>query len=113
MRSKKSCENEVNLFSTAYNLKKIHNKLKMIGRNLDDSIKKIFFWLDYNFFVLESWDDLESELRVWGSTPGKTEHCSWNEQAEEFSGSLKKGHHITDKKKPLYTVLLFYNDNLN
>ena len=54
MRSKKSCENEVNLFSTAYNLKKIHNKLKMIGRNLDDSIKKIFFWLDYNFFVLES-----------------------------------------------------------
>ncbi len=53
-RGEKPCENEVNLFSSAYNLKKIHNKLKKIGENLDKNIKKIFFWLDYNFFVLES-----------------------------------------------------------
>ncbi len=51
MRSKKSCENEVNLFSTAYNLKKIHNKLKKVGGRLGDIIKKIFFRLDYFYFV--------------------------------------------------------------
>ncbi len=54
MRSKKSCENEVNLFSSAYNLKKIHNKLKEIGGSLGETIKKIFFGLDYNFYFLES-----------------------------------------------------------
>ncbi|MFH1209942.1 MAG: IS1182 family transposase [archaeon] len=53
MRSKNSCENEVNLFSTAYNLKKIENKLKEIKRNSSDNIKKIFFWLDYIFYFLE------------------------------------------------------------
>ena len=41
MRSKRSCESEVNLFSTAYNLKKIHNKLKKVGGSLGDTIKKI------------------------------------------------------------------------
>ena len=51
MRSKKSCENEVNLFSTAYNLKKIQNKLRKIGGSLGESIKKIFSWLDYFYFV--------------------------------------------------------------
>ena len=51
MRSKKSCENEVNLFSTAYNLKKIHNKLKRVGRSLGNTIKKICFELDYFYFV--------------------------------------------------------------
>lgn len=54
MRGKDPCENEVNLFSTAYNLKKIHNKLRKIGRSLGESIKKIFFRLDYNFYFLES-----------------------------------------------------------
>jgi len=38
MRSKESCENEVNLFSTAYNLKKIHNKLKRAGKSLGATI---------------------------------------------------------------------------
>ena len=45
MRSKKSCESEVNLFSTAYNLKKIHNKLKKAGRSLRENIKQIFLSL--------------------------------------------------------------------
>lgn len=54
MRSKDSCENEVNLFSTAYNLKKIQNKLRKIGRSLGESIKKIFCGQDYNFYLLES-----------------------------------------------------------
>ena len=51
MRSKRSCENEVNLFSAAYNLKKIHNKLKKVGGSLGDTIKKICFGLDYFYFV--------------------------------------------------------------
>lgn len=51
MRSKRSCESEVNLFSTAYNLKKIHNKLKKVGGSLGDTIKKICFGLDYFYFV--------------------------------------------------------------
>ena len=50
MRGKKPCENEVNLFSTAYNLKKIHNKLRKIGGSLGESIKQIFFWLNYDLF---------------------------------------------------------------
>jgi transposase len=54
MRSKKSCENEVNLFSTAYNLKKIHNKLRKAGKSLGETIKKIFFGLDYYSYFLES-----------------------------------------------------------
>ena len=40
MRSKESCENEVNLFSTAYNLKKIQNRLGKIGRSLSSLSKK-------------------------------------------------------------------------
>jgi len=54
MRSEKSCENEVNLFSTAYRLRKIHNKLKKIRAAIGIIIKKIFFWLDFNFYFLES-----------------------------------------------------------
>ena len=53
MREKKSCENEINLMSTAYNLKKIHNKLKKVGRSLGESIKKRCFWFNY-FDFLES-----------------------------------------------------------
>ena len=53
MRGKKSCENEVNLFSIAYNLKKIQNKLKRVGVNLGETIKKICFGFDYYFYVLE------------------------------------------------------------
>lgn len=53
-RSKKSCENEVNLFSSAYNLKKIQNKLKKIGKSLEETVKKIFFELDYSFLILQS-----------------------------------------------------------
>ncbi len=52
-RSMKSCGNEVNLFSSAYNLKKIHNKLKEIGRNLNNSIKKIVFCWNLRFY---SWN---------------------------------------------------------
>lgn len=52
MRSKESCENEVNLFSAAYNLKKIHNKLKRSGGNLSGVVKKIFYWLDFDFYFL-------------------------------------------------------------
>lgn len=54
MRSKKSCENEVNLLSIAYNLKKIQNKLMKAGRGLGEIIKKIFFWLDFSFYFMES-----------------------------------------------------------
>ena len=50
MRSKKSCESEVNLFSAAYNLKKIHNLLKKVGDGLRETINKIFFGLDYFYF---------------------------------------------------------------
>ncbi|MBS3122070.1 transposase [Candidatus Woesearchaeota archaeon] len=53
MRSKKSCEIEVNLFSVAYNLKKIHNKLKKIGGGLGETIRKMFFWLDFDFYFSE------------------------------------------------------------
>ncbi len=52
MRSKESCENEVNLFSTAYNLKKIQNKLKKMRGSLGGTIKKIFFWLDFDLYSL-------------------------------------------------------------
>ena len=52
MRSKKSCENEVNLFSIAYNLKKIHNKLKGIGGSLGETIEKICLGFDYYFLGL-------------------------------------------------------------
>jgi len=48
-RGIKACENEINLFSAAYNLKKIHNKLKRLGGGLRENIKKIFFWPDYAF----------------------------------------------------------------
>lgn len=43
MRGENSCENEVNLFSIAYNLKKIHNKLKKVGDILGETIKKFVF----------------------------------------------------------------------
>ena len=52
MRSKKSCESEVNLFSTAYNLKKIHNKLKKVGGSFGSNIKKIFYLLDIDSYFL-------------------------------------------------------------
>lgn len=45
MMSKKSCENEVNLFSTAYNLKKIYNQLRKVGMNLEKTIKKFVLHL--------------------------------------------------------------------
>ena len=51
MRGKKPCENEVNLFSTAYNLKKIYIKLKKVGKGLGETIKKICFGLDYFYFI--------------------------------------------------------------
>lgn len=53
-RGKKPCENEVNLFSTAYNLKKIQNKLREKGQSLRNKIKNLFFKLFYNWYVLES-----------------------------------------------------------
>ena len=49
MRSKKSCQNEVNLFSIAYNLKKIQNNLKKNSINLKEFIKKEFFIFDSDY----------------------------------------------------------------
>lgn len=54
MRSKKSCESEINLFSIAYNLKKIQNKLRKVGESLDETIKKICCRFDYYSYFLES-----------------------------------------------------------
>ncbi len=50
-RGENPCESEVNLMSIAYNLKKIHNKLKKIGGSLDTSIKKMCFRF---YYYLES-----------------------------------------------------------
>lgn len=49
-RGIKSCENEVNLFSTAYNLKKIYNKIKRKQISFITTIKKMFSLIDYYFF---------------------------------------------------------------
>lgn len=43
-RNIKPCENEMNLFSTAYNLRKIYNKWKELGGKLEESIKKYFLF---------------------------------------------------------------------
>ena len=48
-RMKKSCENEVNLFSIAYNLKKIHNKLKKCKNNFVNQLKNLF--LNEKYFL--------------------------------------------------------------
>jgi len=66
-REKEPCQNEMNLFSSAYNLKKIHNKLKSMGEkleknvkfkeikeNLEKNIKILFLGLDFNFVLSES-----------------------------------------------------------
>ena len=51
-RGKKSCENEVNLFSIAYNLKKILNKLKKSKANIVNQLRNLFlikqYFLDFN-----------------------------------------------------------------
>ena len=54
-RNIKPCENEMNLFSTAYNMIKIYKKWKENGRSLEVSIKKYFllkflslFYKNYN-----------------------------------------------------------------
>ena len=52
-RGKKSCQNEVNLFSIAYNLKKIHNKLKKSKLTLDNLIEKCLYIKKY-FFGFDS-----------------------------------------------------------
>lgn len=44
------CENEVNLFSTAYNMRKIYRKWKENGWSLGVSIKKYFLFKIYYFF---------------------------------------------------------------
>jgi transposase len=54
MRSKKSCEGEVNLFYIGYNIKKIYNKIKKINGSFSKDIKKIFFWTYYDSPFLES-----------------------------------------------------------
>ena len=43
-RGKKNCENEMNLFSIAYNLKKIHNQMKKNRTNLFNYLKNLFFY---------------------------------------------------------------------
>jgi transposase len=52
-RSKKSCENEVNLFSTAYNLKKIYNKIKDNIKKINETIKKVPFIFGLSYFSME------------------------------------------------------------
>jgi transposase len=49
-RDKKPCENEMNLFSTAYNLIKIYGRWKENGRSLEVSLKKYFLFRIYCFF---------------------------------------------------------------
>jgi transposase len=51
MRGKNPCESEVNLMSIAYNLKKIHNKIKKTGNVLKISIKQTFLILYYFYSV--------------------------------------------------------------
>ena len=51
MRSEESCESEVNLFSAAYNLKKIYIKLKQGLGTVGEAIKKIFFRLNYSLHI--------------------------------------------------------------
>jgi len=46
-RGIKACENEVDLFSTAHNLRKIYNKLREKGMELKARVRKLFFWLNY------------------------------------------------------------------
>ena len=53
MRGKNPCESEVNLMSIAYNLKKIHNKLKRKGGSLGARIKEICFWLKSDFYFVD------------------------------------------------------------
>lgn len=53
-RLKKSCENEVNLFSIAYNLKKIHNKLKRTSDKINNGVEKILLLFDFKFYLNES-----------------------------------------------------------
>lgn len=48
-RGIKSCENELNLVSIAYNLKKIHNKIRKEMRIMKQTIKKSFFVYDFSF----------------------------------------------------------------
>lgn len=50
-RGNKMCENEVNLFSTAYNLIKIYKKWKGNGRNLEASLKNILCVKIYSYFL--------------------------------------------------------------
>ncbi|MDP2924864.1 MAG: IS1182 family transposase, partial [Nanoarchaeota archaeon] len=49
-RDKKPCENEMNLFSTAYNMIKIYKKWKENGGMLEVSVKKYFLLMIYHFF---------------------------------------------------------------
>lgn len=42
-RSLKSCKNEVNIMSIAYNLKKIHNKILKVKQKLNQTIEKVVF----------------------------------------------------------------------
>ena len=48
-RGNEKCENEMNLFSTAYNLIKIYKKWKERGGNLEISLKKYFCVTNYYF----------------------------------------------------------------
>jgi len=50
-RKIKSCENEMNLFSTVYNMIKIYKKWKENGRSLEVSIKNIFYRDSYLYFI--------------------------------------------------------------
>lgn len=43
-RGVKSCENELNLVSIAYNLKKIHNKIRNDIRKMSEEVKKLIFF---------------------------------------------------------------------
>jgi len=52
-RGMKSCENELNLVSIAYNLKKIHNKILKVKQKANQIIKKIVFCWNFRY---HSWN---------------------------------------------------------
>ena len=49
-----SCENEVNIFSSAYNLRKIYKKWKENGRRLQTNLLKILFLRNFMKLLIES-----------------------------------------------------------
>ena len=65
-RNIKPCENEMNLFSTAYNMIKIYKKWKENGRSLEISIKK-YFLIEFLLLNLKNYNTTCKVYGVSGS----------------------------------------------